>query len=293
MAVIYKILNVVNDCFYIGSAVNEKRRRWEHWTALKKGVHHCKKLQEAWGVFGEDAFELVILEEVAVEKRLQIEDLYLQQHAKKEYCYNTMSSTKGCAEDVSIREQIGRSLKKYYINNAHPRQGTQHSEKTKDKISSSRTGKSAGEAHYRYGQVVSEEVRKKIGDTQRGVTKAPRTFSAEGLLKAQENMRRNAHKNMPANFTEVHAKFTEEVQQRYNFEKAVYTGALARIEGVICHTHGVFSQYAAQFRKGRGCPDCGVEQRAQSKSAQMKKAWADEAYRTSTIAQQNKGRSLK
>lgn len=66
-------------------------------------------------------------------------------------------------------------------------------------------------------------------------------------------------------FSEVLAKFPAEVQQRYDFSGAMYTGALARIQNVVCPVHGVFSQYAAQFRKGRGCPACGDAQRAISR----------------------------
>jgi len=60
---------------------------------------------------------------------------------------------------------------------------------------------------------------------------------------------------------EVMALFPADVRARYDFSCAVYTGALARITGVRCASHGEFSQYAAQFRKGRGCPSCGGQQR--------------------------------
>jgi hypothetical protein len=101
-------------------------------------------------------------------------------------------------------------------------------------------------------------------------------------------MRRNAREQVPAAFAEVHAKFPAEVQERYDFSKAVYTGALIRIEGCVCPDHGVFSQYAAQFRKGRGCPQCGGAQRAESKKAQMKEAWANPEERSKMLAARNK-----
>ena len=66
-------------------------------------------------------------------------------------------------------------------------------------------------------------------------------------------------------FEQVLNKFPVEVQQRYDFSGAVYTGALNRIENVVCPDHGVFSQYAAQFRKGRGCPQCGGEVRTEKR----------------------------
>ena len=146
-----------------------------------------------------------------------------------------------------------------------------------------RKGKHSGENHYRYGKIVDEATRKKIGDTQRGVKKAPRTYTPEGLEKARENMKRNAVKQDPKPFSDVLAKFPQEVQDKYDFSNAVYTGALNRIEGCVCQHHGVFSQYAAQFRKGRGCPSCGGDERAESKRKQMKEFWASEDGRAMFI----------
>lgn len=64
---------------------------------------------------------------------------------------------------------------------------------------------------------------------------------------------------------ETIAKFPKEVMLKYDFTKAMYTGALTRIENIQCPTHGVFSQYAAQFRKGNGCPTCGHNIRGANK----------------------------
>lgn len=66
-------------------------------------------------------------------------------------------------------------------------------------------------------------------------------------------------------FDEVKAKFTKDVLDKYDFSAARYTGALNRITGVICPDHGEFSQYSVQFRKGRGCPKCGENIRADKK----------------------------
>lgn len=285
MAAIYKITCVVTDDFYIGSAVKPKRRRWEHWDALKKNRHHCVALQGAWNEYGEDAFEFEIVEEVADEsKLLGVEDTYLARYAGNPDCYNTALSTQiPCSTQKEIREKIAQSLKGYYAENEHPRQGKKHTPETLAKIAANRTPPS-GENHYRYGKAVSEEIRKKIGDAQRNKKKAPRTFTPEGLARAQENMRRNAREQKPADFGIVLSKFPIEVQERYDFSKAVYTGALTRIEGCVCPEHGVFSQYAAQFRKGRGCPQCGQVQRSQTRSKQMKQAWGNPEEREKMMA---------
>ena len=267
---IYKIINVLNNKFYVGSAVDFTKRKDQHWYRLRKGNHVNKHLQAAWNKYGEKAFIFAVIQEVPVEENLlAAENIWLREHVGTDNCYN-----------------IARDA-------AAPNKGLEHSQATKNKISASRTGKGAGEHHYRYGKTLSNEVKTKIANTQRGKQKGPRTFTPDGLRRAQENMKRNAQVQLPAAFSTVYAKFPQEVKDKYDFQNAVYTQALIRIEGVICHKHGVFSQYAAQFRKGRGCPACGAEERAISKSAQMKAAWKDESYRANTIAQQNVGKKKK
>ena len=185
MAHIYRLLNVATDAFYIGSALNIRRRKWEHISDLKKGVHHCARLQRAWDEYGEDAFEFEVLEEVEDASALQVEDMYLQQHAGQAYCYNTATSTtQPPSYTPEVREKISTSLKALFQDKSkHPRTGKTHSGETRAKISESRTGKMAGDKHYRYGKTVSAEVRAKIGDTQRGVKKAPRVITEEGKAK--------------------------------------------------------------------------------------------------------------
>lgn len=273
MGHIYKIVNVVTEDFYVGSAVKEKRRKWEHWTALKKGMHHCMQLQTAWDEFGEDAFEFILVEEVPDARLLEVEDTYLALNAGQPHCYNTALSTQiTSSTQNSVRQKIGISLRQLYGADpkGHPRYGKKHSNETKAKISAS---KLANPCRPWLGKVRSEETKKKVGDAQRGIKKGPRTYTPEGLERARENMRRHAKQNTPADFSAVLAKFPKEVQDRYDFSFAVYTGALKRITGCLCPKHGNFSQYAAQFRKGRGCPQCGAEQRAQSKKTQMLQAW--------------------
>ena len=185
MACIYKLVNVANDFFYIGSARNARRRKWEHLSDLKKGVHHCRRLQEAWNEFGEDAFDFEVLEEVDDATVLQVEDVYLQQHAGKAYCYNTATSTtQPPSYSDEVREKIGSSLRAHFANGGvNALKGKTLSAETKAKISASRAGKMAGVKHYRYGKTLSAEVREKIGAAQRGVKKAPRVVSEVGKAK--------------------------------------------------------------------------------------------------------------
>ena len=166
MAVIYRITNMANGKYYIGSADSFARREWQHKYDLRRKAHKNPRLQAAWDKYGEDMFVFEVLEEVPEgESQLQMEDKWLKDHVGKPECYNINPSAE------------------------LPRLGIVLSEEAKTNISRGRKGKHAGEGHYRYGQTVSEETRKKIGDTQRGKAKAPgRKVSPEGLAKIRANI---------------------------------------------------------------------------------------------------------
>lgn len=287
--VIYKIRNVVNQKFYVGSTVNTRERFRNHRKLLRRGAHHCRHLQAAWNKYGEDCFKFEIVEHVDTAEALHVaEDRWLHEWVGHVDCYNHGRSAaapwRNCASEEhpnfgrprseEARQAISESLKAFYAEDPsnHPRLGKQHTEETKERI---RQIKLANPTRAWLGKKRSAETKAKISEAQRGVAKAPRVYTAEGLARAQENMRRNAREQKPADFSSVLAKFPDEVRNKYDFSQAIYTGALVRIEKCICPIHGEFSQYAAQFRKGRGCPSCGQDQRSATRSAQMKQAWAN------------------
>ena len=59
---IYAVLNLVNGKFYIGSAVNLRRRWTNHKSLLNSNKHYNIHLQRAWAKHGELNFIIVILE---------------------------------------------------------------------------------------------------------------------------------------------------------------------------------------------------------------------------------------
>ena len=142
MAVIYRITNMANGKYYIGSAESFARREWQHKYDLRKGIHKNPRLQAAWNKYGADMFVFEIIEEVPDgESQLAWEDRHLSVHVGLPECYNINTSAEA------------------------PRLGIPMSDASKAAISASRVGKHAGEDHYRYGKTLSEEVRAKIGNT--------------------------------------------------------------------------------------------------------------------------------
>ena len=86
---IYKIINVANGNFYVGSTVDFKARFKRHRSRLRKNNHHNKHLQSAWNKYGEYNFIFRIVEVVPDNDSLQAaEDVWLAEHVKKLYCYN-------------------------------------------------------------------------------------------------------------------------------------------------------------------------------------------------------------
>lgn len=86
---IYKIINVVNNKFYVGSAVDFTRRKRIHWWNLRRGKHANKHLQAAWLKYGEESFKFLIVEELPDDADiLAAENVWLKEHVGKEYCYN-------------------------------------------------------------------------------------------------------------------------------------------------------------------------------------------------------------
>lgn len=74
---IYKIINLVNGKFYIGSAVHF-RKRWElHRSNLRNNKHDNRHLQNAWNLYGEKIFKFEILKFCDKENLLVNEQIYI------------------------------------------------------------------------------------------------------------------------------------------------------------------------------------------------------------------------
>lgn len=158
---IYKIINTVTDNFYIGSAVNLKRRKTRHFSELRNNAHNNKRLQAAWNKYGEEAFVFEVLEVVAEKQNLYAaEDKWLRGHVGKAYCYNL-----GMA---AISPMLGLSGDK------SPTWGYKHTEAAKAKIAAAGRGRVISEetrakrSAKLKGRVISQEQRQQISRTLTG-----------------------------------------------------------------------------------------------------------------------------
>ena len=115
--VIYKIRNLLNGKFYVGSAQDTRTRFRQHRRLLRKGAHHCKHLQNAWNKYGEELFKFEVIEHVGSTEGLEAaEDVWLRQHVGKSHCYNSGRSAKapwrGCAPEE--HPNFGKNLQKQH-----------------------------------------------------------------------------------------------------------------------------------------------------------------------------------
>ena len=74
---IYKILNIVNNKFYIGSSVNIGCRKSSHLHKLKKNKHSSPYLQNSYNKYGEMNFKSEVLELCNRDYILEMEQRYI------------------------------------------------------------------------------------------------------------------------------------------------------------------------------------------------------------------------
>ena len=199
--VIYKIINLVNDKFYVGSTSNKKVRFRQHRRLLRGNRHHCRHLQAAWNFYGETKFDFLVVEEVPdTRSLLEVEDTYLIQHVGKEYCYNSGYSASapwknapahttpnyGKVMSEDAKATLSAAAKHQWAT-SDPRTGQRHTEETKALISA-KVQRVIAEG--RGGCFIpSEETRKKMSVSLTG------NQNAKGHIRTEEHRRNLALAN--------------------------------------------------------------------------------------------------
>ena len=128
---IYKITNLKNGKFYIGSSKDIERRWWEHTNELDKNIHINKKLQNAWNFYGKDNFKFEIIEELKNEKLLlEREQHYLDtfQPYRNNIGYNIALQSSGGDNFTHNpnKEIIRQQLSEMYSGENNPMFGKKH-----------------------------------------------------------------------------------------------------------------------------------------------------------------------
>lgn len=140
---IYKIINLVNGNYYLGSSKNMIKRWSRHRTNLNCGNHHNIRLLRAWKKYGEKEFEFKCIHIVEECNLLHVEQSYLN---------TAVSDADGCYNLSFIAGKV------------------EMTEEVKNKIRLSKIGKPArrGKENPLYGRKLSDEVKLKIRDSMMG-----------------------------------------------------------------------------------------------------------------------------
>ena len=179
---IYKIA-LGNSWFYIGSAINLKKREGEHYRELKRGIHHNPKMQSIWNKY--NTFEFILLEECAIDNLIVREQIFIDQYFNDSKCVNIApiaGSSFGIVRSAETRAKISAAWKfrappstETIAKMSAASKGRVHSLETKAKIGAGNKGK-----------IMSAEARAKISVARKGKVHSVETkakISASGKLR--------------------------------------------------------------------------------------------------------------
>lgn len=193
---IYCILNEITGKLYIGSAVNLRERRRQHFRLLREGIHVNTYLQHSVNKYGLSAFSFHIIELCDKQELLPREQIYLDE--TKCYCAkNGYNVCKFAGSKINTRDSAETRLKKSAARkgNKNSFYGKRHTDETKAKIS--RANSRENSAHY--GKRFSEETRAKMSAALRSRPKLfgkrnpfyGKKHSADSITKMSEARRRH------------------------------------------------------------------------------------------------------
>jgi group I intron endonuclease len=183
---IYIIKNVINNKVYIGSAVNIKKRIYEHEWALSRDCHYNKYLQRSWKIHGKNSFIfekclICKVDDLIFFEQLVIDSIIFSNG--KDNVYNispTAGSTLGRKHTEETKIKIGLKSKDRWT-------GKHHTEETKEKIRLGNIGINLGRKH-------TDEARKKMSESHRGIK-----FSDEHRKKISESLKKYCNKKYGKN----------------------------------------------------------------------------------------------
>lgn len=131
---LYFILNILDNKYYIGSAINFTKRRVHHYDLLKNNKHFNIHLQRAFNKYGEDSFKFIIVEECLKDKK-ELEEkeallIKVMMATNTKFGYNKSYKTSSRLGLKNSEYQRKRTIEVWT--------GRKHSEESKRKMSESR-----------------------------------------------------------------------------------------------------------------------------------------------------------
>lgn len=158
---IYKIVNLQNNKFYIGSTINFKRRKSEHFNHLSKQIHKNDYLQNSYNKYGKENFQFIIIEYCDREFLTKREQYYLDILKPNYNLTTSVIGTIGYTHTKENKNLMSKIKKEQYKNGLQVwNKNKKWDDNTKNKISKSLKGKYAGAKHSMYGKKHTEANKK-------------------------------------------------------------------------------------------------------------------------------------
>ena len=132
---IYKIINILNQKYYVGSSINLEERKQKHFRTLRRNKHVNDYLQNAWNKYGEENFkwEIVeILNDLDLAEIRKVEQKYIDADFDNQYNIAKDTMTPGIYSEEVKQKQINACRETIRPNNKTGHTGIYYSEKEKD-----------------------------------------------------------------------------------------------------------------------------------------------------------------
>lgn len=171
---IYKILNIINNKIYIGSAVRLSNRKATHFYKLKNNKHTNNYLQNAFNKYGGSKFKFEIIEYVddkncLIAREQYYMDLYKSYNKENGYNIRTIAESNLGVTGKKLSKEHRNAISKANL-------GKKLSDNTKKKISIAKKNPSKETriklSNANIGKKLSEETKRKIGEKSKGNTYA-------------------------------------------------------------------------------------------------------------------------
>ncbi|EMA6345059.1 GIY-YIG nuclease family protein [Bacillus cytotoxicus] len=160
---IYRILNLVNRKFYVGSSNNLLKRKREHFGALKKGEHTNSYLQRAYNKYGANNFIFEVVEYIIGSAKLLDKEQYyidILKACDRSVGYNINENATGGGLFGENNPNFGKPMSEEQKEKIRlTLTGHSVSEETRKKISIAHKEKRLKEKHWNYGRPQSIEQR--------------------------------------------------------------------------------------------------------------------------------------
>ena len=211
---VYQIINTINNKCYIGSAIVLKKRKREHWSALNRGEHANRYLQNAWNKYGGGGFEFRVIGFCRPEDLLRMEQ-HLLNDVKPKY---NICPIAGSALGKEVSESTRRKIRQ-------AKKGKRPAEETGHKMSEAKKGKKRSKgvrcriSEAQKGRKRSEETKRKIGEAKKGNQYNLGKKLSEDTKRKMSEAQKGKHHNKPSE--ETKRKISEALKARAQAQRRI------------------------------------------------------------------------